>query len=111
MQLDVQHADPQADPHDAIAAQLRDLTPRAAGDPAALSIAPTASPELSREPSFQAAALNDNVGDILDPPRRNGARWDMFLATVCAGAIVAATWHSYGDAAKQQLLASPPVVS
>jgi len=108
MQLDVQHADPQADPHDAIAAQLRDLTPRAADDSATLSIAPTVSPELSREPSFQAAALNDNVGDILDPPRRNGARWGMILATVCVGAVVAAAWHSYGDAAKQQLSAVMP---
>ena len=103
MLFNVQHADPQADPHDAIAAQLRDLAPRVADHSAVPSIAPTATPESPREPSFQTEPLNDNVGDILDPPRRKGIRWSMLLATVCAGAVVAAAWHLYGDAAKQQL--------
>ncbi len=103
MQLNLQHADPQADPHDAIAAQLRDLAPRIADDTAALSIAPTAAPESSREPSLEAAPLNDNIGNGLDTERHPASRKGILLLIVCAGIMSAAAWYAYGDKARQQI--------
>lgn len=103
MQLNLQHADPQADPHDAIAAQLRDLAPRIADDTAALSIAPTAAPESSREPSLEAAPLNDNIGNSLDTERHPASRKGILLLIVCAGIMSAAAWYAYGDKARQQI--------
>lgn len=103
MQPNLQHADPSADPHDAIAAQLRNLAPRVMEDSAQLSIAPSVSPEIAREPEFHTAPLNDNIGDLLDSshPARSGRR--LFMTTVCAGMLVAAAWYVYGDTAKQQI--------
>jgi hypothetical protein len=103
MQINLQQADPQADPHDAIAAQLRDLAPRVADDVAHISIAPPASPDSTREPSFHAEPLNDNAGDILGSTRRPGSRRGTLIVMVCAGIAAAAAWHFYGSAAKQQL--------
>lgn len=105
MQLNLQHADPHADPHDAIAAQLRDLAPRIADDPADVSIAPAETP---REPSFHAAPLNDNADNILGSARRPGYRRAALLVTICAGIAAAAVWHMYGGAAKQQLTEAMP---
>jgi hypothetical protein len=64
MQSNLLDADPQADPHDAIAAQLRDLTPRLGENSAGSSIAPTVSLDSPREPSFHATPLNDNTDEI-----------------------------------------------
>lgn len=103
MQFNLQRADPQADPHDAIAAQLRDLAPRITDDPAHVSIAPAASPESPREPSFHAAPLNDNADDIVGSAHRPGVRRGILLVIVGVGIAAAAAWHVYGGAAKQQL--------
>lgn len=103
MQPNLQHADPHADPHDAIAAQLRDLAPRIAEDPSGPSIAPAASPETSPEPSFHAAPLNDNTGESLDLTSRTGPRRGTLIVIVCAGIAAAVAWHTYADAAKQQI--------
>ncbi|EKS31948.1 hypothetical protein [Afipia clevelandensis] len=103
MQPNLQHADPSADPHDAIAAQLRGLAPRVMEESAQLSIAPAVSPELAREPEFQTAPLNDNIGDLLDSPHLARSRRRLFMTTVCAGMLIAAVWLVYGDTAKQQI--------
>lgn len=104
MQSSLQHADPHADPHDAIAAQLRDLAPRVTdnnlGTP---GIVPEEPPEFPREPSFHTEPLNDNVGDILGTASRSKLRRGFLLVTVCIGIATAVAWHVYGDIAKQQL--------
>ncbi|EGP08252.1 hypothetical protein CSIRO_1978 [Bradyrhizobiaceae bacterium SG-6C] len=70
---------------------------------AQLSIAPAVSPELAREPEFQTAPLNDNIGDLLDSPHPARSRRRLFTTTVCAGMLIAAVWLVYGDTAKQQI--------
>ena len=104
MQFKLQHADSQADdPHDVIAAQLRDLAPRLAPDPDGPNLAPAVHAEPSSEPSLRAAPLNDNSGDVQDlTPRPRSGRGAMLLIA-CAGIAAAAGWHSYGDEAKQRL--------
>lgn len=104
MQFKLQDADSQTDdPHDVIAAQLRDLAPRRAHDPSGLNVAPPASPEPADEPTLRATPLNDNTGDIDHLTPRTGGRRGVMLIIVCAGIAVAAAWHSYGDEAKQRL--------
>jgi hypothetical protein len=109
MQSDLQHADPHADPHDAIAAQLRDLAPRLAHDPSEFDAAPAATPEPASEPplsdtpepSLHATPLNSNTGDIrLLKPRAGAGRGVALIA--CAGIVAAAAWHAYGEEAQQR---------
>jgi hypothetical protein len=103
MQLELQHVDPHADPHDAIAAQLRELGPRLAHAPSEANDTPAASPEPANQPPHHAAPLNDNADAIRDlAPRRGFARGIAGLI-VCGGIAAAAVWHSYGDEAKQRL--------
>ncbi len=132
MQAELQHADPYADPHDAIGAQLRDIAPRLAHDPSGFEVTPAASPEPARAPSLQDIQvqdlplqdlpvkdaplrdmplrdmplkdmpLNDNIGNIDDLTPRAGAGRGLVLI-VCAGIAAAAAWYSYGDEAKQRL--------
>lgn len=115
MQLELQHVDPHADPHDAIVAQLRELAPRIVHDPSKdhapsePHVTPAVSPEPASEPPLRAAPLNnsaplnDNVGAILDPaPRAKFGRGVVGLI-VCGGIAAAAAWHSYGGDAKQRL--------
>ena len=109
---------PHADPHDAIAAQLRDLAPRRAQDssesnvtPAAPepNVTPAASPQPASEPALRAAPLNDNIGDIRIPaPRARSGRGVVVLLAVCAGVAATMAWHSYGDEAKQRLSSLVP---
>lgn len=109
MQLELQHADPHADPHDSIAAQLRDLAPRLAHDPSEFSVAPVtrdtpaASQIPASEPSLRVAPLNDNAGDIRNPiPRvRSGRIVARVLLIACAGAATMIAWHFYGAEAKR----------
>jgi len=118
MQFKLQHADSQTDdPHDVIAAQLRDLAPRLTPDQAEVHATPTAVTESASEPSVIDTPLNDNIGDIRDPVSRTGfGRGMRRLALIaCTGCGMAAVWYSCGDAAKQrisdlvpQLLVSTP---
>lgn len=123
MQSALQHADPQSDPHDDIAALLGNQAPRTANDPSELNITPVdrgtsaASPAPSIEPPSRAAPLNDNAGDIREPtPRaRPGRRIARILLSVCAGIAATIAWQTYGEQARQrlshlapQLLASAP---
>lgn len=109
MQLELQHADPHADPHDAIVAQLRELAPRIVHAPSKdhapseVNVTPAAAPEPASEPLPSAAPLNDNVGDILNPAPRGKLARGVVGLIVCAGIATAAAWHSYGDEAKQRL--------
>lgn len=103
MQLEQQHVDPHADPHDVIAAQLRNLAPRVAHAPSQADVTLAASPEPTSEPLFHAAPLNDNAGDIRDLSPRKGLARGMAGLIVCTGIAAAAAWHSYGDEAKQRL--------
>ncbi|MCW0192595.1 MAG: hypothetical protein OJJ55_14995, partial [Rhodococcus sp.] len=108
MQFKLEHADPHADPHDAIVAQLRDMAPRLAHDLSEFDITPAAAPKSPSEPLLHDTPLNDNVGDIRSlKPRGRTGRGIMLI--VCAGVAAAAAWHSYGEEAKQKLshLASP----
>ncbi len=112
MQAELQHADPYADPHDAIGAQLRDIAPRLAHDPSEFGVTPAASPEPAPAPSLQDISLkdsplkdmplNDNVSDIHDLTPRAGAGRGVALI-VCAGLAAAAAWYAYGDEARQRL--------
>jgi hypothetical protein len=99
MQLELQHVDPHADPHDVIAAQLRNLAPR--GSQA--DVTATASPEPVDDPGFRAAPLNDNTGDIGSLVPRAGVSRGLVGLIVCGGIAAAAVWHSYGENAKQRL--------
>ncbi|MDO8979143.1 MAG: hypothetical protein Q7V17_07925 [Afipia sp.] len=109
MQLELQHVDPHADPHDAIVAQLRELAPRIVHDPSKVhapsevNVTPAASPEPASEPPLHTAPLNDNVGDILNPEPRGKLARGVTGLIVCGGIAAAAVWHSYGDEAKQRL--------
>src|SRR6187455_2226167 len=108
-----QPAGPQADPHDAIAAQLRNLAPRITHDPqieanhepseeTSLSTAPSLP---ASEPSFHPAPLNDNLDVLLkDIPRARSYRGVLtVLSAICIGVAASVAWHSYGEEAKQRL--------
>lgn len=97
--MQLQHADP----HDAIAAQLRALSTSHAKDPSGPDVTPATSPEPANEPPLGATPLNDNTGDmrILTSRARSGRRV-VFLA-ICAGVAATMAWHVYGDQAKQRL--------
>ncbi len=107
MQSNLLDADPQADPHDAIAAQLRDLTPRLGENSAGTSIAPTVSLDSPREPSFHPTPLNDNTDEIF-PSHGRGRRVSIMLLVVCAGIAATAAWHAYGAVVKQRLAEIAP---
>ncbi len=91
------------DPHDAIAAQLRDLTPRPAHDPAKLNVTSATSSKPASESSLRTTPLNDTTSDIriLTPRARSGR--GVVLLAVCASVAATMAWHSYGDEAKQRL--------
>lgn len=103
MQPELQHVDPHADPHDVIAAQLRNLAPHIAHATSQADVTPVASPEQVSEPLTHAAPLNDNAGELRDLSPRNGLARGVAGLIVCAGIAAAAAWHSYGDEAKQRL--------
>jgi hypothetical protein len=118
-----QPAGPQADPHDAIAAQLRDLAPRITRDPqieanlepsqveeTSLSTAPSLP---ASEPSFHPAPSNDNVDALLkDIPRARSYRGVLtVLSAICIGVAASVAWHSYGEEAKQRLSSLIPHLS
>lgn len=116
MQLKLQHDDP----HDAIAAQLRDLAPRlvpnssetvpvtqqapAAQNAPATQEAPVAAPASTAEPPLRATPLNDNAGDIRNSALRvrSSYRVARMLFFLCAVGAVVFAWHSYGEEAKQK---------
>lgn len=107
MQAELQHTDPHADPHDAIAAQLRDLAPRLAHDPLESDAAPAAASEPVDAPPLHDTPLrdiplNDNIGDIRDLKPRAGVGRSVALI-VCAGVAAVAAWHAYGEEARQRL--------
>lgn len=97
-----------ADPHDAIAAQLRDLAPRRAPDASEPGETPVASPEPANEPALRAVPLNDNAGDIRIPSSRGRSGLVAILLAVCAGVAATMAWHSYGGEAKQRLSSFVP---
>lgn len=103
MQFKLQPAEPQADPHDVIVAQLRALAPRMAQDPFRVDVTPAAPPEPASESSAGATPLNDNTGDIYYPPLRARSGRGIALLIVCAGIAATAAWHFYGEEAKQRL--------
>lgn len=91
-----------ADPHDAIAAQLRALSTSHANDPSGPDVTPAVSPEPTNEPPLHATPLNDNAGDMRVPTSRaRSGRKVVFLA-ICAGVAATMAWHVYGDQAKQR---------
>jgi hypothetical protein len=96
--MQLQHADP----HDAIAAQLRALSTAHAKDTSGPDVTPEASPEPANEPPLSATPLNDNTGNlrILASPARTGRK--VVLLAICAGVAATMAWHVYGDQAKQQ---------
>lgn len=106
-----------ADPHDAIAAQLRDLAPRRMPVAPEPDDTPAVSPEPASESLPRATPLNDNSGDILIPAPRRRSGLAAVLLAVCVGVAATVAWHAYGDEAKQrlshlvpQLLAYAPMV-
>jgi hypothetical protein len=97
----------QADPHDAIVAQLRELAPRIKQD-----WPETQEPSLSTPASqpvaeslFEAAPSNDNAEALLKtiaPARPRRVILKVLLA-ICAGVAGAMAWHSYGEEAKNRI--------
>jgi uncharacterized phage infection (PIP) family protein YhgE len=103
----LQPAGVQADPHDAIAAQLRDLAPRIKNEPSQTK-GTSPSTETSQpvgESSFQAAPPNDNADALLKTiPRARSRRGILkVLLAISVGVAVTTAWHSYGEEAKQTL--------
>lgn len=102
-----QPAGSQADPHEAIVAQLRDLAPRIKQEPFQLEETPLSTESFlpMGEPSFQAAPSNDNAAALQDAiPRARSRRGVVtVLLAICIGIGGAAAWHSYGEQAKQGL--------
>lgn len=102
-----QPAGSQADPHDAIIAQLRDLAPRIRHEPSQIEETSPSTESLlpASEPSFQATPSNDNAAALGDPlPRIRSHRGILnVLLAICAGVAATTAWHSYGDEAKQRL--------
>lgn len=96
--MQLQHADP----HDAIAAQLRALSTSHTNDPSESGVTPAASPEPANEPPLRTTPLNDNTGDvrILTSRARSGRR--LVFLTICAGVAATMAWYAYGDRAKQR---------
>lgn len=104
MQFKLQHANSQADdPHDVIAAQLRDLAPQLAHDQPEFNDMPVALPESASEPVPPATPLNDNTDDFHNPISRARSGRGVVLLIVCAGIAATAAWHFYGEEAKQRL--------
>ncbi|MEH6951383.1 hypothetical protein V4R08_08540 [Nitrobacter sp. NHB1] len=107
-----QPAGSQADPHDAIAAQLRDLA-RVTHDPSQNKEETSLSTEISQpigESLSQVAPSNDNadadahVNAIPTIPRARSHRGILkVLLAICAGIAATTAWHSYGEEAKQRL--------
>jgi hypothetical protein len=103
-----QPAGSQADPHDAIAAQLRDLA-RITHDPSQnkeTSLSTETSQPISESLS-QVAPSNDN-GDadahVNASPRARSHRGILrVLLAICTGIAATTAWHSYGEEAKQRL--------
>jgi len=106
-----QPAGSQADPHDAIAAQLRDLA-RITHDPSQnkeTSLSTETSQPIGESLS-QVAPSNDNAGAdahvnaIPTIPRARSHRGILkVLLAICAGIAATTAWHSYGEEAKQRL--------
>lgn len=103
----LQPAGGQADPHDAIVAQLRDLAPRIKQDPPRPdeTSASTEAPQPIGEPSFQAAQPNNDADALLKTTTRAPSHRGILkvLLAVCAGVAATTAWHSYGEQAKQNL--------
>ncbi|OJU24898.1 MAG: hypothetical protein BGN91_12405 [Nitrobacter sp. 62-13] len=97
----------QADPHDAIVAQLRELAPRIKQDwPEAQepSLSTPASQPVA-ESLFETAPSNDNAEAFLTtiaPPRPRRVILKVLLA-ICIGVAAAMAWRSYGEEAKQRI--------
>jgi len=102
MQPNLQHADP----HDAIAAQLRNLTPRPEQGSAEANTIPvtqgTIPTEAASEPPLRAEPLNDNAAHPISHTR-SGYRGARVLLAGCAVAVAALAWHAYGEQARQRL--------
>ena len=110
-----QPAGPQADPHDAIVAQLRDLAPRIKHEPQiegnhepsqVEETSPSTVPLLpTGEPLFHPAPSNDNAAALRDPSRRSRSRRGILtvVLAICAGVAASTAWRSYGEEAKQRL--------
>ncbi|ABE61886.1 conserved hypothetical protein [Nitrobacter hamburgensis X14] len=97
----------QADPHDAIVAQLRDLAPRIAHDPSE-NKETSPSTETSQpidESLLQVAPSNDNADAHVNTMPRARSHRGIFkvLLAICAGIAATTAWHSYGEEAKQRL--------
>lgn len=91
-----------ADPHDAIAAQLRALSTSHTSDPSGPDVTPAASQESTNEPPLHTAPLNDNSGDIrVLTSRARSGRKVVFLI-ICAGVAATMAWYVHGDQAKQR---------
>lgn len=107
----------QADPHDAIVAQLHDLAPRITHDlsrnenahetPQIKQTFPSADSSLPiAEPLFQAVPSNDNDGvfrNLSSPRARSHRGFLSVLLAICAGIAATMAWNSYGEQAKQTL--------
>jgi hypothetical protein len=98
-------ADSQADPHDIIVAQLRDLAPRIKnGVPQVEEASPTV-PSSIEESSVRAAPSNDNADAFRNTTPRARFHRGIFvvLLAICTGVAAAMAWHSYREQVTQRL--------
>ncbi|WP_439924596.1 hypothetical protein [Nitrobacter sp. JJSN] len=103
----LQPAGAQTDPHDAIAAQLRDLAPRINHETSQTKemYASTEASQPEGVSLSQAAPVNNNVDALLKTiPRARSNRGILkVLLALCAGVAATTAWHSYGEETKQKL--------
>jgi hypothetical protein len=97
-------ADSQADPHDIIVAQLRDLAPRIKNVPQVEEASPTVPPSIE-ESSVRAAPSNDNADAFrnITPRARFHRGIFVVLLAICTGVAAAMAWHSYREQVTQRL--------
>jgi hypothetical protein len=97
----------QADPHDAIVAQLRELAPRIKQDwPETQEPSfSTATPEPIAGSLFETAPSNDNAEALLEttPRKRPGRGILKALLAISIGVAAAMAWRFYGEEAMQKL--------
>jgi hypothetical protein len=99
-------ADSQADPHDVIIAQLRDLAPRIKNGAPPVEEASLTAPLSTEESLVRAAPSNDNADafrSIIPRARSYRGIFGVVLLAVCTGVAATIAWHSYRDQATQRL--------
>lgn len=96
----------QADPHDVIIAQLRDLAPRIKNHTPQDDETSLTAPQSIEDASVRVAPSNDNADafhNVAVPRARSHRGIFVVLLALCTGVAATMAWHSYRDQATQSL--------